>query len=103
MNLSGRAWASGEDAPSLCCGWVGFVSEVELASEVFPLERAVTPFSEYKLRLGRICQRGPVTDSRSRSTVVTVVLGVFRWSGLSQPFSACSAGAGCHSRSRRTS
>ena len=25
----------------------------ELASSVFPLERAVTPFSEYKLRLGR--------------------------------------------------
>ena len=24
----------------------------EIASEVFPLERAVTPFSEYKLRLG---------------------------------------------------
>ena len=45
----------------------------ELASEVFPLERAVTPFSEYKLRLGRICQRG------------------------------VSAGAGCHSRSRNTS
>ena len=24
----------------------------EIANEVFPLERAVTPFSEYKLRLG---------------------------------------------------
>ena len=28
----------------------------EIANEVFPLERAVTPFSEYKLRLGIVAR-----------------------------------------------
>jgi hypothetical protein len=47
----------------------------EVASEVFPLERAVTPFSEYKLRLGIAIMIEPGIEPKSADAVRAWVNG----------------------------
>lgn len=67
----------------------------EIASEVFPLERAVTPFSEYKLRLGiaimieeKLQPKTPeavrkwVQDGNKLKVGGDVLLGLRRWETL---------------------
>merc|ERR1719181_1659187 len=41
----------------------------EVATEVFPLERAVTPFSEYKLRIGIAIMIEPAIEPKSATEV----------------------------------
>lgn len=48
----------------------------DVASEVFPLERAVTPFSEYKLRLGIAIMIEPKTPAALREWVGDPYQGV---------------------------
>merc|ERR1719482_458057 len=67
----------------------------EIATEVFPLERAVTPFSEYKLRLGIGIMIEPLIEPKSVTAVKNwvnkggklkvggdVLVGLKRWETL---------------------
>merc|ERR1712032_1226435 len=69
----------------------------EIASEVFPLERAVTPFSEYKLRLGIAIMIEPLIEPKTVERVRAwvngggklkvggdVLVGLKRWETLVQ-------------------
>lgn len=69
----------------------------EIASEVFPLERAVTPFSEYKLRLGIALMIEPGIEPKTADSVRKwvngggklkvggdVLVGLKRWETLTE-------------------